>query len=559
MSYRNPMRLILSFLAVALTSPASADVTATYSGNRNTRSTIEVAQDGSACIQFSVGRGREFEYTLVRNGEIFIVSPGPGHPIAITVDAFKHQRGDIPASPSRESNGRPLHFEPKETVQIAGFVGRRYALSEPNAPGVVLADDPRLEPLGDALRHFLSAIPVSNPEGQAFAAALDPLLSSQGVLSFLGLDLANATFDPIDPARFALPDTVVRLDDVKGGADDPVIRAKTDQKPVSVVKGAYSDGVLYLLHDAGSIQRWPEGAEQGSVYAVPDAVSSFCIIEKTLWAVTEDLIGQRVRLWSRIISPEAVSDNGAWQKRGAYPHGKQEKIIALDCSSSEPILVSNRYLTLPTSKRRLALSGSPLEIGGFAETQVQDGLLWLGFNAGEWGGGLKTIKLANGKIGSPLKFVDDESCRSGLNPACASVTGLALDPKQAGCILLSIGVVHLISRGAIVRTCGDKTSLVYGKPYTLDPNWRWDGTLDTGNGSSVAFQALRLGKDGAAWAVASDGVYRFSTAAEPEFTPFPVRKFRRFVDWSHSVVVLVSTNMNRRHSLSGESYIIVPR
>lgn len=61
------------------------------------------------------------------------------------------------------------------------------------------------------------------------------------------------------------------------------------------------------------------------------------------------------------------------------------------------------------------------------------------------------------------------------------------------------------------------------------------------------------------WAVAADGVYRFTEAPLPEFSPLPKRQVRSPVDWSNPDYILISTDMNRRHFLSGTSWLLVLR
>ncbi|GAB7550868.1 hypothetical protein NRB_03630 [Novosphingobium sp. 11B] len=167
---------------------------------------------------------------------------------------------------------------------------------------------------------------------------------------------------------------------------------------------------------------------------------------------------------------------------------------------------------------------------------------------------------ADGKVDEPTDVDPKNLCGGTLNPACDPVTGLAPDPSRSDCMLATVGLVHMLSHGGVVRICGEDVSLAYAKPYTLDPDWHWDGKLDRERTSSVAFQSMRSEAGMAtAWAVASDGVYRFGTAPLPQFSPFPKRRLGDAVDRSHPEYILIPTDMNQRHSLSGRSFILVPR
>ena len=102
--------------------------------------------------------------------------------------------------------------------------------------------------------------------------------------------------------------------------------------------------------------------------------------------------------------------------------------------------------------------------------------------------------------------------------------------------------------------------MVYAKPYTIDPNWRFDPENPSTDHSSVAFYSLGGNAHGV-WAVASDGIYSFGTEAEPEHRPFPggFEFPKSGVDWSHPEFALVLTTMNQRFSVGGASLILVPR
>jgi hypothetical protein len=118
----------------------------------------------------------------------------------------------------------------------------------------------------------------------------------------------------------------------------------------------------------------------------------------------------------------------------------------------------------------------------------------------------------------------------------------------------------MLPHGSVLRICGEKISLAYSKPYTLDPNWRFDPKNISESNYSVPY--FSLGGDGRkVWAVGSDGIYHFATDKLPAFSAFP-RPHRTppsRIDWSNPEFILIRTGMNQRHSLSGGSLILVPR
>jgi hypothetical protein len=390
-------------------------------------------------------------------------------------------------------------------------------------------------------------------------AAFRPLIASRGVLSFFGeLSLTQVSFEPIDPSRFALPGNVTELSDVVGPSVEPEA-GHPDQERPDIVKGAYHNQALYLLDDSGAMQVWSEDSRNGRPFEVPGSVLSFCLMDTNLWVATENKRGRSVLLWSRHLPNETERDGGAWSRVGSFARNGGNEAVVLDCSGMEPVLVAGNRAIMPVSGKVVELAGQMSPHPAFVVSHVQDGMLWLGFNSGEWGGGLHRIRLSDGTVDRPYQIDPASPCGGRLNPDCDPVTGLAPDPANPKCMLATIGLVHMMSRGSVVQVCGNDVSVIYAKPYTLDPNWRWAGKIDEDNQDSVAFHALAPARTGGrAFAVASDGVYQFVGSTEPNFAPFQRQRIGA-IDWSNPEYVLVSTQMNQRHSVSGGSYLLIPR
>ncbi|MDE1915226.1 MAG: hypothetical protein KGJ57_10025 [Sphingomonadales bacterium] len=442
----------------------------------------------------------------------------------------------------------------KGLVRIAGYTGTQYALSAGKEPVMVVTDDPQLKPLGVALGWYLGQ--MTGQEADPGLAQIRSLVATHGPLSlFGGQDLSQISFAPIDPKRFALPAKVVELADVMEPDDEA---PRPGERSPEIVAGAYHAGLLYLLDESGAVQVWPEGSHHGTPYKTPGPVSSFCLAGQDVWAVTTDGPSKPALLWSRRIT-SGQAGTGTWSKSGAFPQNVKQRVLKLDCSGLEPIIVSTDALTMPVSGRTVPLKSNAPIGPGYVVSQVNDGMLWLGLNAGEWGGGLRRIRLADGMMDAPSAIDSKTLCGGTLNPACDPVTGLAPDPARADCMIATIGLVHMMSHGGVVRICGKDVSLIYAKPYTLQPDWYWQGKLDGDREESVAFHSMAAAPGGGkAFAVASDGVYLFTGAMQPEFKPFSARR-SGVIDWSHPEFVLVETHMNQRHSMSGESFILIPR
>lgn len=555
--------LILVLFCSASSSPAAADVTAVFASNQDWQIVVEVAADGSIRISEKSRGDFEAGYTLIRDSKCYEVSPGPGGPVAISAEAANYQfhqsvsRGEIILSDEpKRSLHKPVLLK-QEQVHIAGYTGTRYSLANGSGESVVVSDAPELKPLGMAIDHLFAQMDSRGHESGL--AAFRPLIASRGVLSFFGeLSLTQVSFESIDPSRFALPGNVTDLSDVVGPSVEVQAEHPNQERP-DIVKGAYHNKALYLLDDSGAMQVWSEADRTGRPFEVPGSVLSFCLMDKNLWAATEDKRGRSVLLWSRQLPSQSGPDGGAWLRVGSFTRNGGNEALVLDCSGIEPILVAGNRAIMPVSGREVVLTAKLLPHPAFVVSHVQDGVLWLGFNSGEWGGGLHRIRLSDGTVDRPSHIDSVSPCGGRLNPNCDPVTGLAPDPADPKCMLATIGLVHMMSRGSVVQVCGNDVSVIYAKPYTLDPNWRWAGRVDEDNRGSVAFHSLAPARTGGrAFAVASDGVYRFVRSTEPNFAPF-LRQRIGAIDWSDPDYILVRTQMNQRHSLSGGSYLLIPR
>lgn len=563
---RNLMNLALLTLVVFCglsSAPAAADVTAVFTSNQGWKIVIEVAADGPIRIRESSRGDFEAGYTLISDGKYYEVSPGPGGPVAISAEAADYlfrqgvSRGEIILSDEHKRSLHKPELVKQEQVRIAGYTGTRYSLANGSADSVVVSDAPELKPLGMAIDHLFARTDSRGHESGL--AAFRPLIASRGVLSFFGeLALTQVSFESIDPNCFALPGNVTELSDVVG----PSVKAQAghpDQERPDIVKGAYHNQALYLLDDSGAMQVWSEESRASRPFKVPGSVLSFCLMDKNLWAATKGQRGKSVMLWTRQLPSQSGPDGGEWQRVGSFTRNGGNEAVVLDCSGIEPVLVAGNRANMPVSGRAVELAGQMSTHPALVVSYVKDGMLWLGFNSGEWGGGLHRIRLSDGTVDSPSHIDPASPCGGRLNPHCDPVTGLAPDPANPKCMLATIGLVHMMSRGSVVQVCGNDVSVIYAKPYTLDPRWRWAGKIDEDNRDSVAFHALAPGRTGGtAFAVASDGVYQFVGSTEPNFAPIQPQRIGA-IDWANPDYVLVRTQMNQRHSLSGGSYLLIPR
>lgn len=552
MLMRVVIRSLIVMAALGATNQALADVSAEYVGqDERRRMVIEVADNGDVRIDHGPDG-----YMLIVGGRAYSVDAGPGGPLvtAVEVEAYNTRRA-IEAGEIRflmdGDDEQPdfLRFVPGNSIELADFRGTEYVPERGGHTPVGVADDPALAPLGQAYLRYWQVVDEITPDPRAVSDNLGELLARHGVLRFAGMDLQSVSFETIDPARFALPAEPLLLEDV---LRNEAAASFEEEEFDPIIRAVYFDQALWTLTRDGKVSRWAEGAATGAAADTPGTAAAFCSTGDALLLVTGNLEGRgTIKLWS--------GTPGDWKEEASFRQSRENPFLALDCSGEEPLLLTARALRLPRSGRTISIDPEKLAPGGYFTTLQHGGYLYVGSNAGEWGGGLRRFSLT-GEGGETLDASDrDELCGGALNMSCDPVTGLTPDPARSDCVLASVGLVHFLSSGQVVRVCDGRIAVLYRKPYTLDPDWEAKPS-EAESFSSVPFYSM-VSSEGASWAVASDGVYRFAAEERPDFIAFGRTKRlpASGIDWSDPRFVLVATDMNRRHSISGGSLLLVPR
>ena len=100
---------------------------------------------------------------------------------------------------------------------------------------------------------------------------------------------------------------------------------------------------------------------------------------------------------------------------------------------------------------------------------LPSGDLYVGYNKGEWGGGVRRIQ-TDGTI-SLVGTPNMRACRGDLNPACEPVVGLFPDPDAPGCVIAGTGLSHLgMSAGRLYRICEGEVAPVWQTPVPTEPD-----------------------------------------------------------------------------------------
>lgn len=243
-----------------------------------------------------------------------------------------------------------------------------------------------------------------------------------------------------------------------------------------------------------------------------------------------------------------------------FPSSEKDQPIALVNSAGSPLVLSVKSIrTFSGAKhelRQIKLKGKLR--GGFqqtADSPSSGDSVYVGFNTGEWGGGLQRVDLRTGVVSNIERRDTKELCVGPLNSSCDPVTGVIPDPQNKDCILAAVGLVHMLSHGRILRVCGKDASLVFEKAYSVDG---FDGhKLDM----TEAVFGLVPAADGTFWAITSEALYRFrADGTKQDEYPLPELKPVSAIYLSRALpgVIVVRTDANWAVSLSGYTPLLIP-
>lgn len=239
---------------------------------------------------------------------------------------------------------------------------------------------------------------------------------------------------------------------------------------------------------------------------------------------------------------------------------QKDQPIALVDGANGPVVLSAQSIRTSSADRRefrrIKLKGKLR--GGFqwtADSPSSGDSLYVGFNTGEWGGGLQRVDLRTGIVSDIERRDTKELCAGPLNSACDPVTGVIPDPQDKNCVLVTVGLAHMMSDGRILRVCGREVNLVFEK----------SNLVDGFNGNKIKetepFFGLVPDDDGRFWGITSRALYRFGadgTKAEeyalPELKPVSGIYLSRELPG----VIVVRTDANWAVSVSGFTPLVIP-
>ena len=272
-----------------------------------------------------------------------------------------------------------------------------------------------------------------------------------------------------------------------------------------------------------------------------------------LWVLRQPSLGVREFALS-------VYRNGRFQDLATFSASeKDEPIALLNAAGSPTVLCVQTIRKLAPDNhtwQRVKLRGKLR--GGFQQTlasPLSGSTVYMGFNTGEWGGGLQRVDLRSGTVTDVERRDTKELCAGPLNSDCDPVTGVIPDPRNKDCVLAAVGLVHMMSHGSILRVCGTSVSLLFEKVEMVD-DFR-GGKMP----ESKAFFGLASAADGGFWGITSEALYRFGpdgTSKEEHALPDLKRVSGFFLSRELPGVIVVRTDANWAVSVSGYTPLVIP-
>jgi hypothetical protein len=317
-----------------------------------------------------------------------------------------------------------------------------------------------------------------------------------------------------------------------------------------LTRAVFAEGRLWVLSDAGDLSSVAEEQDTRVVETLPEKASDLCVRDGHPVVITG--ANGNGSAWTLRQRAEE-----AWSVMAIIPTGG-DGLLAMDCTANRvTLLTSRRLIDLDGSRQSAVILSGKLSRGLISSTYGTPDQFFVGFNAGEWGGGLRRIDRRSGNITIIEQNSTGELCGGPLNTSCDPVNGITAEPWKPDCIAAVVGLVHFQPHGRVVEVCGDQVQRLYHKPYGDRSAAR---SRDDEPFSTVAFFGVASDSD-TVWAAGIDGIYGIGPGGTAHVVPLPHFKAIGGISVSFDLphLVLVLTNVNQRRSMSGAVPLLVPR
>jgi hypothetical protein len=316
-----------------------------------------------------------------------------------------------------------------------------------------------------------------------------------------------------------------------------------------ISRAVFAQGSLWVLSDSGLIATIQDSKSGRAPVTLPEPALDLWLEAGTPAVLT--CAHSACERWSirRLV-------DGAWTTEATLS-SKNDHLVGVNYDGGVRTILTTQRIIRWTGKASVeARLSEAVDTFGVASLYVGPQGLFVGFNRGEWGGGLKRIDPKSGRVTVIERNATNELCGGPLNTQCDPVNGIASLPWQPDCVAIAIGLVHFAPHGRIATICGTVVESLYTKPLA-NPS-KDDNTIG-GSGDEAFFGLARQGD--VLWSVGIDGLYKIGAGGVVQSFPLPEFKERDgvWVSFARPELVLVLTNVNQRRSISGAVPLLVPR
>lgn len=282
----------------------------------------------------------------------------------------------------------------------------------------------------------------------------------------------------------------------------PNVQEKSDPQLGGIAEGVVTPDALFLRHYSGNLTRIDRATGERSNPA-QDVI---------------DILVDGPHIWALAPTPD-----GTWQVLDLRNANNAGQAIPVE-GTPRSLFKTSAGLAVLTSTAAVLPSANGWTVVTLDETITErpevfspsDQTLYVGYDYGEFGGGLRQIDLTNGQVTNIDDSQPDQLCSGLINSRCDPVVGLIEAPDGSDCILTGIALRHLgMERGRVVSACGQSLAFVYARDLwtPIASVWRLLG----GEGDTWAFNDLVAAPNG--WVATGSNRYARASYSENATRP----------------------------------------
>lgn len=246
-------------------------------------------------------------------------------------------------------------------------------------------------------------------------------------------------------------------------------------QPEYIFQAVASGGRLWFTDHTGLWSADLEG--RALTNHVPDHVAGLAKGENTLWIARVEGKNPETGKGGVVRAHPILSDGGLGSAVLTVTMKRNERFKSIFLMDGEVFLLTTRRLFSTKQGQRI---GEPLAIKdasiplwergypnipglmtGSVVPKASRGEVYLGFDAGEFGGGVWRVNVRESTI-APIRSTDaSDPCDRMLDPGCSQGQALTQDPDDDACVLAAVALRHFFELGGIVRICPTGVAIVH--------------------------------------------------------------------------------------------------